>query len=99
MSETYVHGYHARENERLQDQAGTLVDLLHSDTAYPGGSSGDGAEDRERRPDHHRLRRAPLGRASRHSSYESNRVQLSLRRVPGPGALRSIDRPPPGPGC
>jgi ubiquinone/menaquinone biosynthesis C-methylase UbiE len=35
----YVHGYHARENERLQDQAGTLVELLHSDTAYPPGSS------------------------------------------------------------
>jgi SAM-dependent methyltransferase len=38
MSETYVHGHHPREHERLQDQAGTLVDLLHSDTAYPGGS-------------------------------------------------------------
>jgi SAM-dependent methyltransferase len=38
VSEPYVHGYHPRENERLQDQAGTLVDLLHSDTAYPGGS-------------------------------------------------------------
>jgi ubiquinone/menaquinone biosynthesis C-methylase UbiE len=38
VSETYVHGYHRRENERLQDQAGALVDLLHSDTAYPGGS-------------------------------------------------------------
>ncbi|HEV2034176.1 MAG TPA: methyltransferase domain-containing protein [Candidatus Dormibacteraeota bacterium] len=38
MSEKYVHGYHPREKERLQDQAGTLVDLLHSDTAYPGGS-------------------------------------------------------------
>jgi SAM-dependent methyltransferase len=38
MSETYVHGYRPRENERLQDQAGTLVELLHSDTAYPGGS-------------------------------------------------------------
>src|SRR5450759_2969232 len=38
MSETYVHGFHQRENERLKDQAGTLVDLLHSDTAYPGGS-------------------------------------------------------------
>lgn len=35
----YVHGYHAREQERLQDQAGILVDLLHSDTAYPPGSS------------------------------------------------------------
>ena len=39
MSETYVHGYHTRENERLHDQAGTLVDLLHSDTAYPRGST------------------------------------------------------------
>jgi len=39
MSEIYVHGYHPRENERLQDQAGTLVDLLHSDTGYPAGST------------------------------------------------------------
>lgn len=39
MSGTYVHGYHLRENERLHDQAGTLVDLLHRDTAYPGGST------------------------------------------------------------
>ena len=39
MTERYVHGYHARENERLQDQAGTLVDLLHSDTAYPAEST------------------------------------------------------------
>jgi len=39
VSETYVHGYHPRENERLQDQAGTLVDLLHSDTAYPREST------------------------------------------------------------
>jgi len=38
LSETYVHGYQPRENERLQDQAGTLVDLLHSDTSYPPGS-------------------------------------------------------------
>ena len=38
MNETYVHGYHRRENERLQDQARTLVDLLHSDTTYPGRS-------------------------------------------------------------
>ncbi len=34
----YVHGYHPRENERLQDQAGALVHLLHSDTSYPAGS-------------------------------------------------------------
>jgi SAM-dependent methyltransferase len=38
MSGSYVHGYRAREHERLQDQAGTLVDLLHADTAYPRGS-------------------------------------------------------------
>ena len=38
MSEAYVHGYHARENERLRDQAGTLIELLHADTAYPTGS-------------------------------------------------------------
>jgi SAM-dependent methyltransferase len=34
----YVHGYDTRENTRLQDQAGTLADLLHSDTSYPAGS-------------------------------------------------------------
>ena len=39
MSERYVHGYHTRENERLLDQAGTLVDLLHSDIAYPAEST------------------------------------------------------------
>jgi SAM-dependent methyltransferase len=38
MNDAYVHGYRPREVERLQDQAGTLVDLLHSDTAYPRGS-------------------------------------------------------------
>ena len=39
MTPAYVHGYHPRERERLQDQAGTLVDLLHADTAYPSGST------------------------------------------------------------
>jgi SAM-dependent methyltransferase len=38
MSGPYVHGYDARANERLRDQAATLVDLLHHDTAYPPGS-------------------------------------------------------------
>ncbi len=38
MTETYVHGYHPRENTRLQDQASTLEELLHRDTAYPAGS-------------------------------------------------------------
>jgi SAM-dependent methyltransferase len=35
----YVHGYHARESERLQDQARSLVGLLHADTSYPAGST------------------------------------------------------------
>jgi SAM-dependent methyltransferase len=39
VSATYVHGYDPRENERLHDQAGALVNLLHSGTAYPAGSS------------------------------------------------------------
>jgi SAM-dependent methyltransferase len=38
MKKPYVHGYDHRENTRLQDQASTLVELLHSDTAYPAGS-------------------------------------------------------------
>lgn len=38
MTDRYVHGYGTREAERLHDQAGALVDLLHSDTAYPAGS-------------------------------------------------------------
>lgn len=38
MNNSYVHGYDLRENIRLQDQASTLVELLHSDTVYPAGS-------------------------------------------------------------
>ena len=34
----YVHGYTAREAERLGDQAKTLADLLHWDTAYQPAS-------------------------------------------------------------
>jgi ubiquinone/menaquinone biosynthesis C-methylase UbiE len=34
----YVHGYHARESERLLAQAGSVLDLLHNETAYPAGS-------------------------------------------------------------
>jgi len=33
----YVHGYNLTEAQRLQDQAKTLVELLHSDTVYPKG--------------------------------------------------------------
>lgn len=39
MTGRYVHGYDPRENIRLQDQAATLVELLHCDTAYPAGST------------------------------------------------------------
>ena len=39
MTQQYVHGYDVRENIRLQDQAATLVELLHSDTSYPAGST------------------------------------------------------------
>jgi SAM-dependent methyltransferase len=35
---TYVHGYDERESERLRDQAGALVELLHGDTSYPAGA-------------------------------------------------------------
>ena len=38
MTTAYVHGYDMREGVRLQDQAETLADLLHSDTVYPEGS-------------------------------------------------------------
>ncbi len=38
MKRSYVHGYDRRESIRLQDQASTLADLLHSDTSFPAGS-------------------------------------------------------------
>ena len=38
MTNDYIHGYDSRENVRLQDQASTLVDLLHADTHFPAGS-------------------------------------------------------------
>jgi ubiquinone/menaquinone biosynthesis C-methylase UbiE len=38
MDKSYVHGYDSRENRRLQDQANTLVELLHFDTSYPADS-------------------------------------------------------------
>jgi len=37
-SSAYVHGYSAREAERLRDQAGSLAHLLHCDTRYPAGA-------------------------------------------------------------
>jgi len=38
VKKAYIHGYDQKENIRLQDQAATLVELLHSDTSYPAGS-------------------------------------------------------------
>jgi ubiquinone/menaquinone biosynthesis C-methylase UbiE len=38
MDNLYVHGYDVSESIRLQDQASTLVELLHSDTVFPAGS-------------------------------------------------------------
>lgn len=38
MTTGYVHGYTPDESTRLVDQAATLADLLHHDTAYPSGS-------------------------------------------------------------
>jgi SAM-dependent methyltransferase len=38
MASDYVHGYSAREQARLDDQAETLADLLHSGTRYADGS-------------------------------------------------------------
>ncbi len=39
MTTAYVHGYDAREAQRLRDQASSLVELLHHDTRYPAGST------------------------------------------------------------
>jgi SAM-dependent methyltransferase len=39
MATDYVHGYGAREAQRLADQARTLTGLLHSDTGYPEGAT------------------------------------------------------------
>ena len=38
MSRDYVHGYEQLESIRLQDQAQSVVELLHADTSYPEGS-------------------------------------------------------------
>jgi cyclopropane fatty-acyl-phospholipid synthase-like methyltransferase len=39
MNNGYVHGFGAREGVRLQDQATSLSELLHSDTTYPDGQT------------------------------------------------------------
>jgi len=37
--QAYVHGYDARENRRLRDQASALTHLLHWDTVYPDNAT------------------------------------------------------------
>ena len=37
-SDKYVHGYSKREAMRLNDQAATLDDIIHSDSLFPKGS-------------------------------------------------------------
>jgi SAM-dependent methyltransferase len=37
MNLSYVHGYSEREARRLEDQAATLAELLHSDSIFPDG--------------------------------------------------------------
>ena len=39
MRREYVHGYDGAESVRLRDQASTLEELLHHDTAFPAGST------------------------------------------------------------
>ena len=39
MSNIYVHGYGLEETERLRDQAGSVVELLHGDTHFPANSA------------------------------------------------------------
>lgn len=38
QDQRYVHGYHDLEAQRLQAQAGSVLELLHADTAFPAGS-------------------------------------------------------------
>ena len=74
----YVHGYDERESERLHDQAGSLVDLLHHDTAYPAGSRVLEAGLRRRGADGHAGRATAPRRASCRST--SPRVARPGRR-------------------
>lgn len=38
MTESYVHGYSAREARRLDDQAASVRELIHHDTQFPAGA-------------------------------------------------------------
>ena len=93
MNRPYVHGYDHRETLRLQDQASTLVELLHSDTSYPPGSRvleagcGVGAQtvtlarNSPERFDHVRrhFRGAPLSRPSEKRRPRASRTSIFNR--------------------
>ena len=59
---SYVHGYHARERQRLQDQAGALVELLHARHHVPGGQPRARGRLRRRRADRDARGRSPGAR-------------------------------------
>ena len=73
----YVHGYHERESERLNDQAGALVELLHHDTRLPGREPRARGGLRHRRAD-----RDAGGQQPRRADHVDRRV----RRVARAGA-------------
>ncbi|MEV5505112.1 methyltransferase domain-containing protein [Streptomyces orinoci] len=77
MNTGYVHGYSAVEARRLDDQAGVLADLLHSDTAFAPGSRvlevgcGVGAQT---------VRLAQAGQGVRITAVDSSARSLELAR-------------------
>jgi SAM-dependent methyltransferase len=84
----YVHGYHERESERLDDQAGALVELLHHDTTYPAGARvleagcGTGAQTVT-------LVRNSPGAQFTSIDISESQLEQARRRVPGVEFLRA----------
>ena len=77
---SYVHGYHARESERLHDQAGSLVELLHHDTIYPAGQPSARGRLRRRRTDRDARGQQPGRARSRRSTCPPTRWPRPRRR-------------------
>ncbi len=93
----YVHGYGPRESDRLQDQAGALVDLLHSGL-LPGQQSSAGSRVRSRSTNRHaRSQQAGcahcvdrcVGRLPRPCAGQGRGSGSSQRGVPAGRHLRS----------
>ena len=61
MNRPYVHGYDHRENLRLQDQASTLVELLHSEYLVSAGLPCPGSRLRRGGTDHYAREEQPGG--------------------------------------